>query len=263
LLTIGLAAAAEGQTACPPDGRCHVDNGYYRIVTPPGWDGQQPLGALLFFHGWQGTAEDVVADAAFVAAVHRLGLALVAPNGEGKTWSYPGSPGAYRDEFAFVTAILADLPRRLPLDQERLIGSGFSQGGSMAWYVACRLGNRFAAFVPFAGAFWHPMPDRCEHAVNLVHIHGTTDGTVPMGGRALRGGAFRQGDVRAGFATMLAAAACPTPKVRMEQRGELACEIVDGCASGTSLRLCLHSGGHIVEPAWLDLTADWLRAQKP
>ena len=44
--------------------------------------------------------------------VSDLGARLVAPDGAGRTWSYPGSPGHYRDEFAFIGAVLDDIGRR-------------------------------------------------------------------------------------------------------------------------------------------------------
>lgn len=65
----------------------------------------------------------------------------------------------------------------------------------MVWYLACHRPARFAAFAPIAGAFWEPLPERCTGPrPKLIHVHGTSDATVPLAGRTLRSG-YRQGDV--------------------------------------------------------------------
>lgn len=45
------------------------------------------LGALVYMHGWQGTARGVIRFAALRKVATRYGLALIAPTGRGKTWS--------------------------------------------------------------------------------------------------------------------------------------------------------------------------------
>jgi polyhydroxybutyrate depolymerase len=182
----------------------------------------------------------------------QLGVLLIVPHGEGETWSYPGSPAQNRDEFAFVHEVLDDVEKRLPIDLKRLTASGFSQGGSMVWYLACRMGLRFSAFAPIAGAFWRPHPTRCDGGpVFLTHVHGINDHTVPMEGRELRGGQYRQGDVREGLKLFLKGNACEAPPaVRTES--VLACEIWRGCDSGREVRLCLHRGGHDFDPRFVE-----------
>ena len=99
---------------------------------------------------------------------------------------FQGSPSHYRDEFAFVRAVLDDVEARFPIDKRRLWASGFSQGGSMVWYAACFLGDRFAAFVPVAGDFWEPLPPNCPSGpASIRHIHGLADETFPTSGRAV------------------------------------------------------------------------------
>ncbi len=150
----------------------------------------------MFFHGWRESAASVLADPVVSAFADAQGLLLVAPQGEGMTWSYPGSPGRHRDEFVFVGQLLADLPQRFPLKPAEIVASGFSQGGSMVWYLACYMPQGFAGFLPVAGGFWEPAPQDCPGGpVNLVHVHGTQDGTVPLQGRRLRGGLYRQADI--------------------------------------------------------------------
>ncbi|KPF69215.1 hypothetical protein IP69_10785 [Bosea sp. AAP35] len=250
-------AGAKPRDVCPPPQGCVVADGRYRLVLPdprPGEDGRH--GAIMFFHGWQGSADETVDDAGLQALASRLGVALIAPDGAGKTWSYPGSPGRHRDEFVFVAQVLDDVARRFPVDSARIMASGFSQGGSMVWYLACRMPQRFKAFAPVAGAFWEPLPAACASPrPPLVHMHGTADMTVPLAGRALRGG-FRQGDVFRSIAILAPTAPAVTVADIPTVTSGLACRTL--AAPGEApLELCLHEGGHGVDPAWIERA--WLR----
>jgi len=240
---------------CPASAGCRVASGSYRIVLPPQAAAGQPVGAILYFHGYQGSAEEVIADPGLLAAARRLGVALIAPDGAGRTWSYPGSPARNRDEFVFVGQVLDDIVARFPIDPSRILASGFSQGGSMIWYLACRMPQRFAAFAPIAGAFWEPLPERCEGPrPPLIHVHGTSDRTVPLAGRALRSGA-RQGDAFKSFA-ILEPGGCTAGWAGAARTdiaaGELSCRVAVGCDGPARLELCLHAGGHEADPAWVE-----------
>lgn len=241
--------------ACPVGSDCTVASGSYRIVLPPQAMAGRKVGALLYFHGYQGSAEEVIADPGLITVARRLGVALVAPDGAGRSWSFPGSPAQQRDEFAFVEQILDDVTARFPVDSGRILASGFSQGGSMVWYLACRMPWRFAAFAPIAGAFWEPLPERCEAPrPPLIHVHGTSDTTVPLAGRTLRSGA-RQGDVFKSLAILapggctagLAAGARAVPAPE-----GLTCQVAAGCGGAARLELCVHPGGHVADAAWVE-----------
>lgn len=241
--------------ACPPADGCTVASGRYRIVLPPRAASGRAVGAIVFFHGYQETAAAVIADPALLAVARGLGVALVAPDGMGRSWSFPGSPAHDRDEFAFVGQVLDDVVARFPVDPVRLLASGFSQGGSMVWYLACRMPQRFAAFAPIAGAFWEPLPTRCEAPrPPLIHVHGTADATVPLAGRALRAG-VRQGDVFRSLA-ILAPGRCTAGWAEAAHdgvsAGALACRRALGCDGTALLELCLHGGGHVAEAAWVE-----------
>ena len=257
-----LTGPVRGQSAadfrpvdsCPAEAGCRVEGGSYRIVLPLQAQGSQPVGAIMYFHGYQGSAEEIVADQGLVAVTQRLGVALIAMDGVGRSWSFPGSPSRNRDEFAYVGQVLDDVARRFPVDPGRIMASGFSQGGSMVWYLACRMPARFAAFAPIAGAFWEPLPESCAGPrPNLIHVHGTTDTTVPMAGRTLRQGS-RQGDVFKSLA-ILAPGGCTAPlaaALKAAPAAALTCSVAEDCGGPARLELCLHAGGHMADPAWVE-----------
>lgn len=250
---VGCAAPLRSEPALH-----ELATGTYRAITPPGWDGRTPLPMVLYLHGYNQSSEDVIGDADLVDAVTGSGALLVAPDGLGRTWSHVGSPSQARDDLAFLHAVVADARSRWPVDGTRIVAAGFSQGGSMVWDLACHAAAGFAAFLPVSGDFWLPYPARCETGpVNLRHIHGMNDRTVPMGGRPIRGGRFAQGDIGKSLAILQQTDRCGSEADRSEQQGELKCWIWSSCASGKRLELCLHGDGHEIKGQWLSEGIAW------
>lgn len=158
-----------------------------------------------------------------------------------------------------MDAVRADLLERWRVEPGRLLVTGFSQGGSMVWDLACHRGRDYRAFVAVSGAFWEPLPERCEGGpVDLLHVHGTADPVVPMAGRAIRD-TWRQGDVLQGLAVLRATDGCGGAARPVAMADGLACEAWDGCGSGRELLLCRHPEGHLMPEGWVRLAHDWLR----
>ena len=251
--------ALDKRQDCGDTTRCPVTNGGYLVHTPKDWDGKSPLPTLMYFHGYQESAESVMQDSGIVKFADANGLLLIAPHGKGETWSYPRSPAQNRDEFAFIKAVLVDLDGRYPVDHQRLWASGFSQGGSMVWYIACEMGDRFVAYAPISGDFWLPQPQACKSGpINLRHIHGTSDTTVPMGGRAI-GSSWRQGNLRDGLKVLRATNGCKETPDTMSVEDNMHCENWLSCSSRKELRVCLHPGGHALETRFLQDSWDWVK----
>ena len=233
--------------------------GHYLALPPPGWTAGEPLQATLFFHGWRSSAAAFAADQGFTDAFAVEGVLLVLPDGRDGSWSFTGSPSSARDELAFADAIRRDLIERWRVDPHRLLVTGFSLGAAMAWELACRRGRDYRAFVAIAGAFWEPLPARCEGGpVNLLQFHGTADDVVPMTGRAI-GERWRQGDVLAGLAVLRRLDGCADASAAAGMGVALRCEVWDGCASGRRIELCRHAGGHVLPKGWVALAHGWAR----
>ena len=127
--------------------------------------------------------------------------------------------------------------------------------------LACQLPSRFTGFAPVAGAFWNPLPQSCNAGpVAIRHIHGTSDKTVPMKGRAIAGGRFVQGDVMESWRRRLGWNGCPAKPDREDTHGGMTCQTwsAASCASGKALELCLHPGEHEIEPGWIADGFRWM-----
>ncbi len=251
-----LSWPASAETPCSVSPGCSIAGGRYMALAPPGWDGREALPVLVFFHGWRESAEYVVADPPLKAFVEARRILLIAPHGEGNTWSYPGAPGKHRDEFAFAADLAKDVKARFPVDPRRVVAAGFSQGASMIWNIACRSPGLFTAYGALAGGFWEPSPTLCTgEGVDLIHIHGLNDGTVPMGGRMLRGGLYRQADIRRDWKVWLAEDGCAAEPSLVREVAGRSCRLWSACARPRALAFCTHDLGHEIHES--DLEALW------
>lgn len=196
-LTVLCLSLASPALACGPETDCVLGERTYRLYLPESL-GDAPAGALFYAHGYKGNAEGAMRNKALKALADELGVALVALDSAGDDWKLAHTPQEptreKAEEAGYVLDVLADVQKKRALDPARTVLAGFSAGGMMTWTMACELPGVFAGFVPMSGTFWGPEPATCSAPpANIVHIHGTEDGMVPLTGRAI--GETRQGDV--------------------------------------------------------------------
>lgn len=251
LLLIAVQAPGRAATArdCGLDNPCRVADGEYRVRFPTGWDGKRQLGAIFYIHGYQGSATAEMKNRAWQRLADRLDVAFVLPDGRNGAWSYPGSPGQERDDFAFFWHLVTDLTTRFPVRRDRLMVSGFSIGGSMVWNLACYQAELFAGFAAIAGAFWDPIPEQCPTVPSfLYHVHGTADLTVPLTGRPI-GDRRHQGDVAESLSVLQRQAGLRTVFPTTAPVAGLSCQRQQ--TNQVFFEICLHSGGHSVQADWI------------
>ena len=268
LLAAVLLARPAAADNCDDAGLCRIASGEYRLALPEGAAG--PVPAMLYLHGWGGSAAGVMKKRGLVEALAARGYALIAPDGvprpghhaSNRDWGVSDGGTHPRDDLAFLAAVIADAARH-GVDGDRVLMAGFSRGASMVWEVACRAPATARAYAPVAGAFWEPLPGRCMGGVDLFQTHGWGDRVVPLEGRAVGDGAFVQGDVFASLRLLRAALGC-NPQMPDEARdhveGEFWLRRWSGCPGG-ELVLMVHPGGHAVPKGWLGRVLDWFEAR--
>jgi polyhydroxybutyrate depolymerase len=260
ILPFLLALVASPVWACGPDTDCTVGARTYRIAMPEGHDGTTPVGALVWSHGYRGSAKGVMRNRSLRRMVSDAGLALIAAQGVNGTWDLPFGPSSYDStgaaEFTYFDAVLADAKSHHPIDSTRVIASGFSAGGMVAWYLACNHPQNFAGFVPMSGTFWLKPPESCEAPVSsIVHIHGDADKTVPLTGRKIR--ETKQGEVSEALQMYVDFGEFGAAKP--SQSGSLNCQDRSNDA-GNILEFCLFPGGHSFRTEHLRYGIERLRA---
>ncbi|MBS1674177.1 MAG: polyhydroxybutyrate depolymerase [Actinobacteria bacterium] len=157
----------------------------YRLYVPADLPDPAPLVVML--HGGGGSG--AIAERAFgwdakadegrfvVAYPDGLGPAVPAWNTLGDCCGYPAREGV--DDVGFIQDMVAAIGSRIPLDDKRIYATGMSNGGMMAYTLACRT-DLFAAIGPVSAT----MLDPCEHPApaSVIHIHGLRDTNVPFSG---------------------------------------------------------------------------------
>ena len=261
-VSVGSAAFwPTAAVACGPDSRCKIGDRHYYVRMPAGHDGKTKVGAVIYAHGYMGTAKRVMANKWFRQLANRMGVAFIAPKSSGGDWSLPNSPSRMRgaapvDELAYFDRLLEDVARRFAIDTKRILVTGFSAGGMMVWTLACHRSTKFAGFAPIAGTFWRPVPDTCTSPpASIIHMHGDRDPTVPINGRPI--GPTHQGKVPRAIAMYAKFGKFGAPVKK--QRGNLSCEHRENKA-GDILEFCMFSGGHTFNSDYIRRAWEALRA---
>ncbi|WP_299677217.1 prolyl oligopeptidase family serine peptidase [uncultured Roseobacter sp.] len=244
LLASALLFCGGPALACGPDTNCPLGDRHYRIAMPKGHDGTTPVPAIVFSHGYRGSAQGVMRNGSLRRMASEMGVALIAAKSEGDDWVIPNAPRHMETdgapEFDYFAALLDDAMAHYPIDGDRIVATGFSAGGMMTWNLACSMSDRFAGFIPISGTFWLKPPETCAGPVaSIVHIHGTADRTVPLDGRPI--GPTHQGKVSA--ALEMYRSYGDFERRSEATYGDLEC-VEEASATGEMLKFCLFEGGH-------------------
>jgi polyhydroxybutyrate depolymerase len=161
----------------------------YLVHVPASYRPSTPLAVILAFHGYGGTAAGMERGSGLSLLAQQRGFLAVYPQGlpfgatSAPFWASAGPIDFGIDEIAFVTNLLNDLQATFCVDAHRIYATGFSNGGGMTGYLACRLAGRIAAFAPASGNFYD-IPGHCHPSrpAPILDFHGTADTVVPYVG---------------------------------------------------------------------------------
>ena len=144
-----------------------------------------PLPLYLVLHYAGGTGEDMVEASGMSTLGDRRGFVAAYPDALPRSrpfWNATESKGK-PDDVAFARDLIAALVRRGCADPQRVYATGVSNGASMDYLLACRLGDRIAGIGPIAGAYATRLPCEPPRPISVIEIHGTGDTIAPYAGR--------------------------------------------------------------------------------
>ena len=164
----------------------------YLAHIPAKYDSRKPTPVVLAFHGGGANADNMIVFSGLNKKSDEAGFIVVYPSGTGRLEKVltfnGGNCCGYAlankvDDVEFTRKILDDLATVANIDPKRVFATGMSNGGIMAYRLACELSDRIAAIAPVGG----PMgTETCtpKRAVSVIHMHGTNDEFAPFrGGR--------------------------------------------------------------------------------
>jgi polyhydroxybutyrate depolymerase len=169
-------------------------DGLYRtflLHLPSGYTGVEPLPLMVAMHGGFGSAINLQNQSGLSIKADQEHFIVVYPEGlrggllNIRTWNAGWCCGASSDQkiddVGFVDTLLDILTARYAIDPNRIYATGMSNGGFMAYRLACELSHRIAAIAPVACSM---SMTSCspERPVPVIHFHSYLDSSVPYQG---------------------------------------------------------------------------------
>jgi polyhydroxybutyrate depolymerase len=215
----------------------------YIVYRPAVLPAAAPLVVVL--HGGFGTGSQAQKSYRWDAEADSGHFLVAYPDGLNRAWNAGGGccgkPGRYgTDDVGFITAMVSAISRAVPVNRGRVYATGISNGGIMAYDLACHT-TIFAAIGPDSATELGSCPD--PEPVSVIAIHGTADRNIPYDGGAGDGVARIDGPaVPAVNASWRRADHCTAPAV--STAGTVTTSVA-ACPAGRAVELITIAGaGH-------------------
>jgi polyhydroxybutyrate depolymerase len=233
----------------------------YRLYVPANYPASKPAPLLIALHGGGGNMDYQADDARYglISKADKEGFIVVFPNGYSKlksgklaTWNAGKCCGAARDEnsddVGFIRKLIGHVSGQLHIDRQRIFATGMSNGGLMAYRLACEMPEVFKAIAPVAGTD-NTFSCNPSRPVSVLHIHAQNDTHVLFTGGsgmdARKSAVTEFVSVPDTIAKWKNINACPSAPRRVLEKVGAYCDLYAPCRDNTQVRLCVtETGGH-------------------
>jgi polyhydroxybutyrate depolymerase len=214
---------------------------------------------VFALHGGGGSM-DIQANDAFYGQISKseqAGYVVVFPNGLSKrksgmlaTWNAGNCCAQARDkdvdDVGFVREVIQRLSAQLNIDAQRIFADGISNGGMMAYRLACEMPDVFKAIASVAGTD-NTRACSPKLPISILHIHARNDDT-----ELFDGGAGRKSSRVTEFVSVPDSIAkwvklngCNAAPQRVFENAGAYCDAYRPCRGGVEVKLCVTvTGGH-------------------
>ena len=161
----------------------------YYLNVPSTYSASTPTPLLLALHSRTSTAKTIFTDSQILSWAESMNFIVAGLNGavhEGaSSWNAgiccTNATTYEENDMLFVSTVLDHVTANHSIDKSRVWVMGHSNGGMMAYRLACDLSNKITAIAVVAGAL---VDDTCNPTkpVSILHIHGNLDPTIPFHG---------------------------------------------------------------------------------
>jgi polyhydroxybutyrate depolymerase len=155
----------------------------YTLHVPPQYDGKTPLPLVIVLHPFGDNAASFANFTGFSKEADAEGFFAVYPQGLNGSWNAgtccrPSSQQIF-DDVGFIQTVLAKLKSDLAVNDSRLHVVGESNGGMLAYRLACDFPQDFAAIAAVSAT--SVVTERCNATspVSVMAVHGTADDVIP------------------------------------------------------------------------------------
>jgi polyhydroxybutyrate depolymerase len=170
----------------------------YNLNVSANYSKETPAPLILAFHSRTTNAKELLRSTSILEFVNDMGFVLATINGavhEFSSWNAgtccTPATDFKEDDVELSSLIIDSLSSTYSIDPNRIWAIGHSNGGMMAYRLACDLSDKISGVAIVGGAL---MDDSCtpEKPVSIMHIHGDLDETIPFTG----GGKFDVPDIQ-------------------------------------------------------------------
>ena len=201
-LTAALFLSAPMPVSMPAQGSITVDagRGPLTVTLPVGYSATEPAPLILLLHGFGASGAGQEAYMRFRPIQDQYGFVYCAPdgtqNGTGQRfWNATDAccnfQGSSVDDAAYLLALIEAIEAAVSIDPRSIHLMGHSNGGFMAYRMACEHPEKIASIATLAGAtFQDPADCVGVGPVHVLQIHGTSDATIGYNGGSIFGNQY-------------------------------------------------------------------------
>jgi polyhydroxybutyrate depolymerase len=235
---------------------------YYRLHVPKNYIPNQPHPLLIAIHGGGGNMTIQSEDKYYklISKSDEAGFIALFPNGysnfkSGKiaTWNAGKCCGQARDnkidDVGFFKEMIKKVSQQLNIDSNKIFATGMSNGGMLAYQLACDLTDVIKAIAPVAGT---DVTINCKPSkpISIIQFHAKNDDHVQFNGGI--GKAAVEDELITNFPSVSETVnkwvvfnqCSPTPKRVLVVPGAY-CDLYTNCKDKVEIKLCVtETGGH-------------------
>lgn len=162
-------------------------------LPPDYYENSGPLPLVIGLHGTGGSAEQFERDYGLTQRADNFGFIVVYPNGvrsDGtlklRTWN-AGACCDYAiknniDDVKFIRELISQLISDYKVNFKKVYVTGMSNGGMMAYRLACEIPDKIAAIAPVSCSMMVKKYCNPSRPVPILHIHSALDEKIPYSG---------------------------------------------------------------------------------
>ena len=161
----------------------------YYLNVPSTYSASTSTPLLLALHSRTSTAKTIFTDSQILSWAESMNFIVAGLNGavyeDASSWNAGNcctNATTYQEnDMLFVSTVLDHVTANHSIDKSRVWVMGHSNGGMMAYRLACDLYDKITAIAVVSGALMDPTCSPTK-PVSIFHIHGNLDPTVPFHG---------------------------------------------------------------------------------
>lgn len=170
------------------------------VNLPEGYSREVPAPLLIDLHGYSGDSTSQTSFTFLITSAEKRGVIYAAPDGlldsqGNKFWNASKACCNFNnnpvDDVAYIQSLIDEISSKVSVDSNRIYLFGHSNGHFMTYKFACSRPESVAAIAGLAGAMDSDVATCApSSAVNVLHIHGTSDPTILYDGGSLFGNLY-------------------------------------------------------------------------